>query len=658
MVPRYTELYIPVLEVLSDVNKRDINTIIDDVANYLGLSEEDKLLTTRSGNQLRYRSNISWALTDLTQGGFIERSGRGIYIITISGLELLEERPNKPTRETLATKSDKFKDFLNRQGTRTKRKEASNLTNETKYEEAPLTKMEQSNVETKFSNFVSEKDGEINRNTDYVSLEELYQTLAVLKKANLSTNEIVARINQLEKVSIIERYASKIINDFTIIATEINSTEPIVVEFHQNKSMIVKIGDYHTSFDLQKKKSNAKSKKNEKNDNNDYNSETNSKKSSDTTESLIKNDIYTTTIKPSGVWFKQLDDNMFAICGNTKPHLSLLKSYGGIFTNHMRYGEVWVFMKSKREGLEKDLKEFIIPEPLSQKYEVASADENISLPKNISSNIVNNCSDKYQNLFSKYSQQLSTLRPFSFLGVSGPHKAILLIAIFFLIKTKRIVSPKIYFTDEIENQYNYYWNILIGGSPTLGAAFPFAHIGKDNFFQHNLIKDLRDYDKTWNKQIIKRYIQFTKMDNQLFELLENSNLNERLSSVLINKYCKSSTIKDNRHLNDSGNTLTGNQKDHFIKYLENSTSMKSGKPYSKNSINLYVGSFKNSIVREIIEEFNDHGEIFEVIDLDALQKIASRIDDAIEMKLIPTTQRVSINHYIKYIQSANLNKIY
>lgn len=284
MVPRYTELYIPVLEVLSDVNKRDINTIIDDVANYLGLSEEDKLLTTRSGNQLRYRSNISWALTDLTQGGFIERSGRGIYIITISGLELLEERPNKPTRETLATKSDKFKDFLNRQGTRTTRKEASILTNETKYEEAPLTKMGQSNVEAKFSNFVSEKDGEINRNTDYVSLEELYQTLAVLKKANLSTNEIVARINQLEKVSIIERYASKIINDFTIIATEINSTEPIVVEFHQNKSMIVKIGDYHTSFDLQKKKSNAKSKKNEKNDNNDYNSETNSKKSSDTTE--------------------------------------------------------------------------------------------------------------------------------------------------------------------------------------------------------------------------------------------------------------------------------------------------------------------------------------------------------------------------------------
>ncbi len=126
MTPKYYEFYLPILKVLSDLEKKDINTIIDEVVKKVGLTSEDMKETTRSGNQLRYRANISWAITDLVQGGFIERTERGVYMITIEGLELLEENPSKPTRETLASKSQKFKDFLNRQRPKQDEKKSSN----------------------------------------------------------------------------------------------------------------------------------------------------------------------------------------------------------------------------------------------------------------------------------------------------------------------------------------------------------------------------------------------------------------------------------------------------------------------------------------------------------------------------------------------------
>lgn len=89
MVPRFTDFYIPVLHVMSDIEPIEINDLIDKVAYHVNLSESDKKETTGGGSQLRYRSNICWAVTDLTQGAFIERVKRGNYVITLKGLELL-----------------------------------------------------------------------------------------------------------------------------------------------------------------------------------------------------------------------------------------------------------------------------------------------------------------------------------------------------------------------------------------------------------------------------------------------------------------------------------------------------------------------------------------------------------------------------------------
>lgn len=54
MIPKFNEFYIPVLSVLSDVEERDIKEITLLAADYVGLTKEDKNISTRSGNNLRY----------------------------------------------------------------------------------------------------------------------------------------------------------------------------------------------------------------------------------------------------------------------------------------------------------------------------------------------------------------------------------------------------------------------------------------------------------------------------------------------------------------------------------------------------------------------------------------------------------------------------
>lgn len=654
MVPKYTEFYLPTLEVLSDIESKDINILIDAVASLIGLTDDDKLITTRSGNQLQYRSNISWAVTDLNQGGFIERSGRGMYVITMKGLEFLDEKPTNPNRKTLAEKSEQFRDFLNRQGTRTKKKTASNLSNEVNSVEIlPLTKDGSYNNISKNHSNPNNINLAIERGSDSVSLNELYQTLNIMRKANLSTDEIVAKINQLEKKSIIDRHASSLVKEITMIASEIDYSGPIIVEFLQNQNMILEIGDYHFSFDLQKNVSTIQEVT--KNTTALTKSSSNSKYCKDKTTSKIKPSLQNIDIDPgksySGIWFKQLTSQTFAIYGDIKPHIYLLKSYGGMQNNHPEYGNGWIFLNGKRKGLEKDLKEFIIPEPNLKKNDKLLAKEKMSASAQKSDEEHPDLSDNEKDMVSKYCQQLSILRPFNFLGVTGPHKAVLLIAIFFLIKTKRIVSPKIYYSDEIENKYDYYWNRLIGGSPTLGASYPFAHLGRDTIFHHNMARSLRDYDKTWNKQILSRYIHSTNIAPKLFELLKNSKANDLLSACLIDKYCKSSIAAVNQHIENESSVQSGNQKDNFLQYMENAGLSKNGHSYSASSIKVYVGSFKNQIVREIVEEFDDQGDIFNIVDLESLQVIAKNIDKAIGKKIIPNASKFAINHYINYIDS-------
>lgn len=117
---RHTDFYIPVLTILEDLKNHEVNSLIEETAQYCGLTEDERQIRTRKGSQFKYESNIQWAITDLCQGGFIERTSRGVYKIVFDGLLMLEDNPKSPNRDYLEARSDKFKEFRYRKGRRNK----------------------------------------------------------------------------------------------------------------------------------------------------------------------------------------------------------------------------------------------------------------------------------------------------------------------------------------------------------------------------------------------------------------------------------------------------------------------------------------------------------------------------------------------------------
>lgn len=122
---RHTDFYIPVLKVLEDLKEHEVNSLISDTADLCKLTEEERKVRTRKGTQLKFESNIQWAITDLCQGGFINRTERGVYTMAFDGLLILEDNPELPDRNYLESRSEKFSNFRHRKGTRNKNDSSS-----------------------------------------------------------------------------------------------------------------------------------------------------------------------------------------------------------------------------------------------------------------------------------------------------------------------------------------------------------------------------------------------------------------------------------------------------------------------------------------------------------------------------------------------------
>ncbi len=199
MVPRFTEFYIPVLKILEDTKEHEINQLIEEVAEFCNLTKTDREEMTRGGLNPRYSSNIQWAITDLSQGEFITRTARGVYKINFEGMLLLEVNPEHPTRDYLAKRSAKFRDFL----TRKKPKRQSSLSDE--------------------GLFANSSDAEEIANTtvDTELLKDLKRLREQAKRFNLNTNEIDERIKRLEEKVILNRLqpvVEKVIDDLSSIS--------------------------------------------------------------------------------------------------------------------------------------------------------------------------------------------------------------------------------------------------------------------------------------------------------------------------------------------------------------------------------------------------------------------------------------------------------
>ncbi len=112
-IPNYQQFMEPVLQILSSGDAKRKKEIVDEAANAVGLSFEQKQEMLDSGKAPVYKSRISWALAYLKQALAIESPQRAHYRITQRGKELIEAEA-RPINTELLMQFSEFVDFRER----------------------------------------------------------------------------------------------------------------------------------------------------------------------------------------------------------------------------------------------------------------------------------------------------------------------------------------------------------------------------------------------------------------------------------------------------------------------------------------------------------------------------------------------------------------
>lgn len=94
-VPDFQSWFRPLLERLADGKTHVVTQLYDELANDLGLTEDDRGQLLKSGRQYVYENRIGWARTYLKKAGLLDSPGRGLVVITDRGKEVLATHPGR-----------------------------------------------------------------------------------------------------------------------------------------------------------------------------------------------------------------------------------------------------------------------------------------------------------------------------------------------------------------------------------------------------------------------------------------------------------------------------------------------------------------------------------------------------------------------------------
>lgn len=98
-IPKYDEIQIPALQILSDGKSRKRIEIVEPLALYFKLSEEERDQMYDSGNGPVFMDRVQWALSYLNMAGLVSKPKRGFYEINAAGKSIL-------------LKPEKLKDYI------------------------------------------------------------------------------------------------------------------------------------------------------------------------------------------------------------------------------------------------------------------------------------------------------------------------------------------------------------------------------------------------------------------------------------------------------------------------------------------------------------------------------------------------------------------
>lgn len=111
-IPDYQSLMLPVL-VCSSTGEIRMGDAVEQIANDLGLTMEERSELLPSGKQATFSNRVNWAKSYLSKAGLIEATRRGHFKITERGRTVLNNRPSHLDNNTLK-QFDEFRKFYNR----------------------------------------------------------------------------------------------------------------------------------------------------------------------------------------------------------------------------------------------------------------------------------------------------------------------------------------------------------------------------------------------------------------------------------------------------------------------------------------------------------------------------------------------------------------
>jgi restriction system protein len=111
-IPKYTEAMIPLLEVMKDGNEYTRKSVVNNLAEFYNVTDEEWEITIPSGGEPLFRNRIGWAITYLVKAKLLDRPRRGVTVITERGKEVLKSGV-KAIDNNYLKKYDEFLEFQN-----------------------------------------------------------------------------------------------------------------------------------------------------------------------------------------------------------------------------------------------------------------------------------------------------------------------------------------------------------------------------------------------------------------------------------------------------------------------------------------------------------------------------------------------------------------
>ena len=106
-IPDYQSIMLPLLEYIRDQKEHSLRQTISGLADYFGLSKDERRELLPSGQQAILDNRVAWAKTYLKKAGLLEATRRGFFKISDRGLSVLQQNPTKIDNRFL----DRFEEF-------------------------------------------------------------------------------------------------------------------------------------------------------------------------------------------------------------------------------------------------------------------------------------------------------------------------------------------------------------------------------------------------------------------------------------------------------------------------------------------------------------------------------------------------------------------